>query len=59
MYFYFALLGIAALLSVLMSFLTGSGTIRVRRKTHKMIGVVSLALASVHGVYMIYQNFFY
>lgn len=59
MYIYFVLLGIAAFVSVIMSFLTGSGAIRVRRKTHKMIGVVSLTLASIHGLYMLYQNFFY
>jgi len=57
LYDYILIVGIIAYLSVIFSFLTGKGILKVRLKVHKILGFTSLAIASIHGLYMLLYNF--
>jgi len=51
-------MGIVAYSLILTSFLTGMKIIKVKYKVHKIIGIIGFSCASIHGLFMIYYNFF-
>jgi len=51
-------LGIVAYSFILISFLTGMKIIKVKYKVHKIIGIIGFSCASIHALYMIFDNFF-
>jgi len=56
-------LGILAFVSVLFNVLTGTRVIRLRppkrhMAIHKLVGFVALAVAALHGLLVIYTNYF-
>ena len=52
------LMGIPAYLMILISFLTGIKIIKVKYKSHKLIGIIGFCCASVHALFMMYYSFF-
>ncbi len=59
LYLLFLIVGIIAYVLIIFTFLTGKKIIKVRKfRTHKHLGLFSFIAASLHGLYMIYINFF-
>lgn len=58
MYQSLIVLGIVTYLLMMMSFLSGMRIIKLPYKYHKIIGIVGLCSASVHGLGLLYLNFF-
>jgi|GEM_PF-3209236 len=54
----FLIIGIIAYISVICSFLTGTGILKVKLIVHKALGFTSIIMASIHGLYMLYINLF-
>jgi len=58
MYQTLIVLGIVTYLLIVMSFLSGMRIVKLPYKYHKIIGIAGLCAASVHGLSLLYLNFF-
>ena len=52
------IMGIAAYLMIIASFLTGMRIVKVKFKVHRKLGIVGFIIASIHGLLMLYSNLF-
>jgi hypothetical protein len=51
------ILGIINLLLILFQLLTGLRVIKVKYKTHKLLGIILFFTASIHGIYALLINY--